>query len=539
MSEIISRIDPGGEEFNINFNRNKALADELRERQQEAAFQRSERTVQRQRDRGKLLVHERIDSLLDENSPFLELSPLAAWDMHDGEAPSAGIVTGIGRIAGLTCMIIANDPTVKGGTYFPETVKKHVRAQTIAEENLLPTIYLVDSGGAFLHLQADVFPDREHFGRIFYNIARMSAKGITQIAAVLGSCTAGGAYIPAMADETVIVKGNGTIFLAGPPLVKAATGEEVTAEELGGADVHTRISGVADHFADDEVEALEKVREIVSQLNRHQSMAVVLQSPEPPIYDSQELYGVIPADSRQAYDVREIIARLVDGSRLSEFKTRYGPTIVCGFAHIQGIPVGIVANNGLLFGESALKATHFIQLCGQRGTPLLFMQNIAGFMVGKQYENEGIAKDGAKMVMAVSNVNVPRITLLHGVSHGAGNYGMSGRAYDPRFLFSWPNSRISVMSGESAADTLWTVGKNRVFHQMDEPTEAEIAQAEAKFKGPVLAKYEYESSPYYATARLWDDGILDPTQTREALALAFAASLYAPLPDGRYGTFRM
>jgi acetyl-CoA carboxylase carboxyltransferase component len=367
----------------------------------------------------------------------------------------------------------------------------------------------------------------------------MSAKGITQIAAVLGSCTAGGAYIPAMADETVIVKGNGTIFLAGPPLVKAATGEEVTAEALGGADVHTRLSGVADHFAEDEADALEKVRDIVSQLNRRQVMSVVLQAPEAPVYEPQELYGVIPADSRQAYDVREVIARLVDGSRLSEFKARYGPTIVCGFAHIQGIPVGIVANNGLLFSESALKATHFIQLCGQRGTPLLFMQNIAGFMVGKQYENEGIAKDGAKMVMAVSNVNVPRITLLNGVSHGAGNYGMSGRAYDPRFLFSWPNSRISVMSGESAADTLWTVGRQRVFHQMDDPTEAEIAQAEAKFKEPVLAKYEYESSPYYATARLWDDGILDPAQTRDALALAFAASLYAPLPDGRYGTFRM
>jgi acetyl-CoA carboxylase carboxyltransferase component len=539
MSEIISRIDPGGEEFNTNFKQNKDLADILRERQQEAAFERSERSIKRQRERGKLLVHERINALLDEDSPFLELSPLAAWDMHDGEAPAAGIVTGIGRISGLTCMIIANDPTVKGGTYFPETVKKHIRAQTIAEENYLPTIYLVDSGGAFLHLQADVFPDREHFGRIFYNIARMSAKGITQIAAVLGSCTAGGAYIPAMADETVIVKGNGTIFLAGPPLVKAATGEEVTAEALGGADVHTRLSGVADHFAEDEADALEKVRDIVSQLNRRQVMSVVLQAPEAPVYEPQELYGVIPADSRQAYDVREVIARLVDGSRLSEFKARYGPTIVCGFAHIQGIPVGIVANNGLLFSESALKATHFIQLCGQRGTPLLFMQNIAGFMVGKQYENEGIAKDGAKMVMAVSNVNVPRITLLNGVSHGAGNYGMSGRAYDPRFLFSWPNSRISVMSGESAADTLWTVGRQRVFHQMDDPTEAEITQAEAKFKEPVLAKYEYESSPYYATARLWDDGILDPAQTRDALALAFAASLYAPLPDGRYGTFRM
>jgi acetyl-CoA carboxylase carboxyltransferase component len=539
MSEIISRIDPGGEEFNTNFKHNKALADELRQRQEVAAFSRSERVIERQRDRGKLLVHERIDALLDQDSPFLELSPLAAWDMHNGEAPAAGIVTGIGRVTGLTCMIIANDPTVKGGTYFPETVKKHVRAQTIAEENHLPTIYLVDSGGAFLHLQAEVFPDREHFGRIFYNIARMSAKGITQIAAVLGSCTAGGAYIPAMADETVIVKGNGTIFLAGPPLVKAATGEEVTAEELGGADVHTRISGVADHFAEDEEQALEKVRDIVSQLNRPQTMSVVMQAVEEPVYDPQELYGVVPADSRQAYDVREVIARLVDGSRLSEFKARYGPTIVCGFGHIMGIPVGIVANNGLLFGASALKATHFIQLCGQRGTPLLFMQNIAGFMVGKQVENEGIAKDGAKMVMAVSNVNVPRITLLHGVSHGAGNYGMSGRAYDPRFLFSWPNSRISVMSGESAADTLWTVGKRRVFHQMDDPTKAEMAQAEAKFKEPVLAKYAYESSPYYATARLWDDGILDPAQTRQALALAFAASLYAPLPEGIYGTFRM
>ena len=539
MSEIISRIDPGGEEFNTNFKHNKALADELRQRQEVAAFSRSERVIERQRDRGKLLVHERIDALLDQDSPFLELSPLAAWDMHNGEAPAAGIVTGIGRVTGLTCMIIANDPTVKGGTYFPETVKKHVRAQTIAEENHLPTIYLVDSGGAFLHLQAEVFPDREHFGRIFYNIARMSAKGITQIAAVLGSCTAGGAYIPAMADETVIVKGNGTIFLAGPPLVKAATGEEVTAEELGGADVHTRISGVADHFAEDEEQALEKVRDIVSQLNRPQTMSVVMQAVEEPVYDPQELYGVVPADSRQAYDVREVIARLVDGSRLSEFKARYGPTIVCGFGHILGIPVGIVANNGLLFGASALKATHFIQLCGQRGTPLLFMQNIAGFMVGKQVENEGIAKEGAKMVMAVSNVNVPRITLLHGVSHGAGNYGMSGRAYDPRFLFSWPNSRISVMSGESAADTLWTVGNRRVFHQMDDPTKAEMAQAEAKFKEPVLAKYAYESSPYYATARLWDDGILDPAQTRQALALAFAASLYAPLPEGIYGTFRM
>jgi acetyl-CoA carboxylase carboxyltransferase component len=436
-------------------------------------------------------------------------------------------------------MIIANDPTVKGGTYFPETVKKHVRAQYIAEENHLPCIYLVDSGGAFLHLQADVFPDREHFGRIFYNIARMSGKGITQIAAVLGSCTAGGAYIPAMSDETIIVKENGTIFLAGPPLVKAATGEEVSAEDLGGADVHTRLSGVADHFADNEQEALERVRDVVSHLNRRKTIGLVMQSPEDPAYDPKELYGVIPADHRVSYDVREVIARLVDGSRLSEFKARYGPTLVCGFAHIMGIPIGIVANNGLLFSESALKATHFIQLCGQRGTPLLFLQNITGFMVGQQYENGGIAKDGAKMVMAVSNVNVPRLTLLHGVSHGAGNYGMSGRAYDPRFLFSWPNSRISVMSGESAAGTLWTVGQKSVLSRLDNPTLEDFVEAELLFKQPVLDQYEQESSPYFATARLWDDGILDPAQTREALALAFSVTMNAPFPDGQYGTFRM
>jgi acetyl-CoA carboxylase carboxyltransferase component len=539
MSQLISRINPQNPDYQTNYEHNKALVSQLNSRQETAARERPQRTIQRQRDRNKLLVRERIEAILDHESPFLELSPLAAWDMYDGDAPSAGIVTGIGRISGLECMIIANDPTVKGGTYFPETVKKHIRAQTIAEENHLPTIYLVDSGGAFLHLQADVFPDRDHFGRIFYNIARMSAKGITQIAAVLGSCTAGGAYIPAMADETIIVEGNGTIFLAGPPLVKAATGEEVSAEELGGADVHTRLSGVADHFASNEQQALDKVREIVSHLNRQQRMPVLLQEPEEPRYDPEELYGVIPADTRQTYEVREVIARLVDGSRLSEFKSRYGPTIVCGFAHIMGIPVGIVANNGLLFSESALKATHFIQLCGQRGTPLLFMQNITGFMVGQKYENEGIAKDGAKMVMAVSNVNVPRITLLHGVSHGAGNYGMSGRAYDPRYLFSWPNSRISVMSGESAANTLWTVGKKRTLQKLEDPTADDIQGAEEEFKQPVLDQYEQESSPYYATARLWDDGILDPAQTRQALALAFATTLYAPLPTGNFGTFRM
>lgn len=539
MSRIASHLDTNSPEFKKNYEHNKALAEELHERQQAAAHERPERVIERQRRRDKLLVHERIEAILDDGSPFLELSPLAGWEMYEGEAPSAGIVTGVGRVGGQEVMIVANDPTVKGGTYFPETVKKHVRAQYIAEDNHLPCVYLVDSGGAFLHLQADVFPDREHFGRIFYNMARMSGKDIPQIAAVLGSCTAGGAYIPAMADETIIVKGNGTIFLGGPPLVKAATGEEVSAEELGGADVHTRTSGVADHFAPDEESALERLRQIVRHLNRNPQMGVTRQEPEDPAYDPQELYGVLPADLRVSYDVREVIARLTDGSRLSEFKARYGTTIVCGFAHIMGIPVGIVANNGLLFSESALKATHFIQLCGQRGTPLLFLQNIAGFMVGKEYENQGIAKDGAKMVMAVSNVNVPRITLLHGVSHGAGNYGMCGRAYDPRFLFTWPNSRISVMSGEAAANVLWTVGQDRVLRDLDDPSAEEIEGAAAEFKEPILAQYEEESDPYYATARLWDDGILDPAQTRRALGLAFAVAAKAPFPDDRYGTFRM
>ncbi|HET6446889.1 MAG TPA: carboxyl transferase domain-containing protein [candidate division Zixibacteria bacterium] len=539
MTQISSRIDLDSAEFQENRQANLKLAKQLNNRQSSAAYERPDRIIERQRDRGKLLVRERIEAIIDPGSPFLELSSLAAWDMYNGEAPGAGIVTGIGRVSGVEVMIIANDPTVKGGTYYPETVKKHVRAQYIAEDNYLPCIYLVDSGGAFLHLQANVFPDREHFGRIFFNIARMSGKGITQIAAVLGSCTAGGAYIPAMSDETVIVQGNGTIFLAGPPLVKAATGETVSAEDLGGADVHTRMSGVADHFAANEEQALEKIRDIVAQINHGKSAPIVIQSAEEPLYDPEELYGVIPADPRVGYDVREVIARLADGSRLSEFKTRYGTTVVCGFAHIMGIPVGIVANNGLLFSESALKATHFIQLCGQRGTPLLFLQNIAGFMVGKKYENEGIAKDGAKMVMAVSNVNVPIITLLHGVSHGAGNYGMAGRAYDPRFLFSWPNSRISVMSGEAAADTLWTVGRNRVLAKLEDPSDEQIKSAEAEFKRPILDKYRQESDPYYATARLWDDGILDPAKTRTALGLAFSVTLNAPFPAMRFGTFRM
>jgi acetyl-CoA carboxylase carboxyltransferase component len=539
MPQLHSHLNTNTAEYKENVAHNKALATELQERQQMAAHDRPQRVIERQHGRGKLLVRERIDTILDDGSPFLELSPLAAWEMYDGSAPSAGIVTGIGRVQGQEVMIVANDPTVKGGTYFPETVKKHLRAQTIAEENHLPCIYLVDSGGAFLHLQADVFPDRDHFGRIFYNMARMSGQKIPQIAAVLGSCTAGGAYIPAMADESIIVKDNGTIFLAGPPLVKAATGEEVTAEELGGADVHTRISGVSDHFAETEEEALERIRDVMSHLVRPATARVALQAPEDPAYHAEELYGLIPADPRLPINAYEVIARLVDGSRFSEFKARYGTTIVCGFAHIMGIPVGIVANNGLLFSESSQKASHFIQLCGQRGTPLLFLQNIAGFMVGKQYENGGIAKDGAKMVQAVSNVNVPRITLLHGVSHGAGNYGMSGRAYDPRFLFSWPNSRISVMSGDAAAGTLWTVGQNRVIRQLDNPTAEEIAAVEAEFKKPVLDQYHRESSPYFATARLWDDGILDPAQTRTALALSFAVTLNAPFPTDSYGTFRM
>jgi acetyl-CoA carboxylase carboxyltransferase component len=539
MAQLISTLNTNTSDYQSNYAHNKQLAEQLQQRQKQAATERSQHTLDRHRKRDKLLVRERIEAILDDDSPFLELSPLAGWAMHDGDAPSAGIVTGIGRISSLECMIIANDPTVKGGTYFPETVKKHLRAQTVAEENHLPCIYLVDSGGAFLHLQADVFPDREHFGRIFYNMARMSGLQIPQIAAVLGSCTAGGAYIPAMADETVIVRENGTIFLAGPPLVKAATGEEVSAEDLGGADVHTRLSGVADHFANDEQEALERVREIVSHLNRTKTNPLVMQEPEEPAYDPDELYGVIPRDPRHPLDAYEAIARLVDGSRLSEFKSRYGTTIVCGFAHLMGIPIGIVANNGLLFSESAEKASHFIQLCGQRGTPILFMQNIAGFMVGKQYENGGIAKDGAKMVQAVSNVNVPRITLLHGVSHGAGNYGMSGRAYDPRFLFSWPNSKISVMSGDAAAGTLWTVGQRAVLRGIDNPTVTQIAEAESAFKAPILAQYAHESDPYFATARLWDDGILDPTQSRAALALAFATTLNAPFPSDRFGTFRM
>ncbi|MCC7020790.1 MAG: acyl-CoA carboxylase subunit beta [Ardenticatenales bacterium] len=532
MPALHSHAQPSSPEFKANDAHNRALAAELHARQARVAADRNPRVVALSRERGKLPVRERIEAVLDPDTPFLELSPLAAWGVYDDESPGAGIVTGVGRVHGRECLIVANDPTVKGGTYYPLTVKKHVRAQDVARENHLPCIYLVDSGGAFLPRQDEVFPDREHFGRIFYNQARMSALGIPQIAAVLGSCTAGGAYVPAMSDEAIIVKGNGTIFLGGPPLVKAATGEVVSAEDLGGADVHTRLSGVADHFAEDEPHALELVRSVVGNLNRRPPpYAVERQSPEPPLYDPAELYGIVPSDARVSYDVREVIARVVDGSRFDEFKARYGPTVVCGFAHIWGMPVGIVANNGLLFSEAATKVAHFVQLCGQRGTPLVFLQNIAGFMVGRAYETGGIAKDGAKMVTAVSTVPVPRLTVFIGVSHGAGNYAMVGRGYDPRFLFTWPNSRISVMGGEQAATVLWTVNQDG-----RDPLPPD---QEAAFKQPILDKYAVEGSPYYATARLWDDGIIDPVDTHAVLGLALSATLNAPRPDGGYGVFRM
>src|SRR5690554_5520624 len=486
--------------------------------------------------RGKLLVRQRIEKLLDPGSPFLEIGQFAAWDCYDDYVPAAGLVAGIGQVEGVQCMIVANDATVKGGTYYPLTVKKHLRAQEIAERCHLPCIYLVDSGGANLPRQDEVFPDRDHFGRIFFNQANMSAKGIPQIAVVMGLCTAGGAYVPAMADESIIVKEQGTIFLAGPPLVKAATGEEVSAEELGGADVHTRISGVADHYAEDDEHALEIVRGIVATLNTTKRVTLDLAPPEEPLYDPAELYGIIPTTFREVYDVREVIARLVDGSLFREFKANYGTTLVTGFARIEGYPVGIVANNGVLFSESALKGTHFIELCGQRGIPLLFLQNITGFMVGREYEAGGIAKDGAKMVNAVSNVGVPKLTLVIGGSFGAGNYGMAGRAFDPRFLWMWPNARISVMGGEQAANVLATIKQDQLARR-GEPlmTDEELAA----FKQPILDKYEREGSPYYSTARLWDDGILDPAQTRRVLGLALSVCLNAPIEETRYGVFRM
>ncbi len=536
MDVLASQINPQDPTFQAHAAHNRALVAELRARLAQVRQGGGERSIRRQREQGKLLARERIDRLLDPGSPFLELSPLAAWEMYGGDAPAAGMVTGIGRVSGREVMIVANDATVKGGTYYPMTVKKHLRAQQIALENRLPCIYLVDSGGAFLPMQDEVFPDVDDFGRIFYNQAVMSAAGIPQIAAVMGSCTAGGAYVPAMSDEAVIVKGTGTIFLGGPPLVKAATGEEVTAEELGGADVHTRVSGVADHFAEDDDHAIQILRDIVATLNSRKQVSLEVQPPEPPRYDPAELYGVIPPSFKTVYDVREVIARLVDGSRFREFKARYGTTLVCGFAHIHGYPVGIVANNGILFSESALKGTHFIELCTARRVPLLFLQNITGFMVGKEYEAGGIAKDGAKMVHAVANAQVPKLTVIIGGSFGAGNYGMAGRAYSPRFLWMWPNARISVMGGEQAANVLLTVKMDQLARRGEPPMTPEEQEA---FKRPILEKYEREGSPYYSTARLWDDGILDPAQTRDVLGLALSACLNAPIPETRYGVFRM
>ena len=535
METIESHIDTTTELFTTNHARMRALVEELRERTAAVRQGGGARYLQRHRDQGKLPARERIDKLLDPDSAFLELSPLAAWDVYDNEAPGAGIVTGIGRVSSREVLIVANDATVKGGTYYPLTVKKHVRAQQVAMENHLPCVYLVDSGGAFLPLQADVFPDREHFGRIFFNQARMSAERIPQIAVVMGSCTAGGAYVPAMSDETVIVKGTGTIFLGGPPLVKAATGEEVSAEDLGGADVHTRLSGVADYFAEDDEHALHIARTIVSTLNTVKRLPADHTTPEDPLYDPREMYGIVNADTRTPYEVREIIARLVDGSRFDEFKERYATTLVTGFARLHGFLVGIIANNGVLFSESALKATHFIELCNLRGIPLVFLQNITGFIVGRQYERAGIAKDGAKMVHAVANSVVPKFTAIIGGSFGAGNYGMCGRAYEPRLLWMWPNARISVMGGEQAAGVLATVKRDQLARQGKTLADAE----DAAIRTPILEKYELEGSPYYSTARLWDDGILDPADTRAALALGLSAAFNAPIPDARFGVFRM
>jgi len=534
MVVLESHLDPSDPLFTSNRDRMQRLVAELRERTARVREGGGPKSVERHREQGKLPVRERIARLLDPASPFLELSPLAALEMYDNDAPSAGIVTGVGRVSGREVVIIANDATVKGGTYYPMTVKKHVRAQQVALENRLACVYLVDSGGAFLPLQAEVFPDREHFGRIFFNQARMSAGRIPQIAVVMGSCTAGGAYVPAMSDETIIVKG-ATIFLAGPPLVKAATGEEVTAEELGGADVHTRLSGVADYFADDDDHAIALCRTIASTLNTAKRLPADMTTPEDPRYDPAEIYGVVNADIRKQYDVREIIARIVDGSRFDEFKERYATTIVTGFARLHGFLVGIIANNGVLFSESALKATHFIELCNLRGIPLIFLQNITGFMVGRQYERAGIAKDGAKMVHAVANSTVPKFTVIIGGSFGAGNYGMCGRAYEPRFLWMWPNARISVMGGEQAASVLATVKRDQLAREGKALSPAE----EDAIRRPILEKYELEGSPYYSTARIWDDGILDPADTRGALALGLSAAFNAPIPEARFGVFRM
>jgi 3-methylcrotonyl-CoA carboxylase beta subunit len=528
MTLLTSHVDEGSDAYRRYADHNRALAVELREKVAAAARGGPDKHRERHVGRGKLLPRERVHRLLDPGSPFLEIGQLAAWGMYGGDVHSASIICGIGRVSGRECVIVANDATIKGGTYYPMTVKKHLRAQEVAAQNCLPCIYLVDSGGGFLPEQDNVFPDREHFGRIFYNIANMSAARIPQIACVMGSSTAGGAYVPAMCDESIIVKGQGTIFLGGPPLVKAAIGEVVTPEELGGAEVHTRVSGVADHYALNDAHALSLVRRIVASLNSKKDVRLETREPREPLYPAEELYGVVPADPRKPYDARELIARIVDGSELDEFKQNYGTTLVTGFAHLHGYPVAILANNGILFSESSLKATHFIELACQRGIPLLFLQNITGYMVGKKYEAGGIAKDGAKMVTAVATARVPKLTLIVGGSFGAGNYGMCGRAYGPRFLWMWPNARISIMGGEQAASVLATV-----------KGEFPSREAEEKFKNPIREQYERQGHPYYASARLWDDGVVDPADTRRLLGLAVSASLNAPVEDTRFGVFRM
>ena len=535
MAILQSKIQTKSDDFKANAVHQRKLVSELNQHLGNVAEGGGTKARELHESRGKLFARERIRTLLDLGTPFLEFSALAAHDLYEGKAPGAGIVTGVGMVEGTECMIIANDATVTGGTYFPMTVKKHLRAQQIALENNLPCIYLVDSGGAFLPMQDEVFPDQGHFGRIFYNQSQMSAAGIPQISAVMGSCTAGGAYIPAMSDESVIVKGNGTIFLGGPPLVKAATGEDITADELGGADLHTRESGVADYFAEDDADAIRILRRIVTTFNRKKRLSVLVQEPEPPRFDPEEIYGILPANLRQAFDIRELLARVLDDSNFDEFKARYAPTLVAGFAHIHGYPVGILANNGVLFSESALKATHFIELCTSRNIPLLFLQNITGFMVGRQYEAGGIAKDGAKMVHAVANAKVPKLTLVVGGSYGAGNYGMCGRAYDPRLMLMYPGSRISVMGGQQAADVLSTV-KRQGFERKGEQWSKE---QEAEFQAPILAKYDREGSPYYSTARLWDDGIVDPARTRDVLGLSLSMTLNQPIEETKYGIFRM
>lgn len=535
MPALATKLSPRSEDFKANATAMRALVDDLNAKLAQVALGGGDAPRAKHVARGKLLPRDRVEMLLDPDTPFLEISPLAAHGMYNGDAPGAGLIAGIGRVSGIDCMIVCNDATVKGGTYYPMTVKKHLRAQEIAQANHLPCIYLVDSGGANLPNQDEVFPDRDHFGRIFFNQAQMSALGIPQIAVVMGSCTAGGAYMPAMSDESIIVKNQGTIFLAGPPLVKAAIGEVVSAEDLGGGDVHTRLSGVADHLAQNDTHALAIARTAVAHLNRRKPQPLQTLPPRAPLFDPAELHGIIPTDTRKPFDVREIIARIVDGSEFEEFKARYGQTLVTGFAHIEGMPVGIVANNGVLFSESAQKGAHFIELCCQRRVPLVFLQNITGFMVGRRYENEGIAKHGAKMVTAVSTAKVPKFTVIIGGSFGAGNYGMCGRAFDPRFLWMWPNARISVMGGEQAASVLATVRRDGI----EAKGGTWSAEEEAAFKKPVRDQFEVQAHPYYATARLWDDGIIDPADTRRVLALGLSASLNAPIPETRFGVFRM